>query len=77
MLDLFSGWLDNQETRHREHWDNGVSRRHAHRSAIFRITRGASYARRGAPIPIFRRATTHHRSVAHMAKALPEHAPHL
>jgi len=32
--DLFSGWFDNQTTRHREYWNNGVRGRHAHRSAI-------------------------------------------
>lgn len=32
--DLFTGWFDNQQSRHREHWDNGVKGRHAHRSTI-------------------------------------------
>ncbi|HEY4292098.1 hypothetical protein [Luteibacter sp.] len=32
--DLFTGWYDNQATRCREYWDNGVRGRYAHRYAI-------------------------------------------
>jgi hypothetical protein len=32
--DMFSGFFDNNETKHREHWNNGVKGRRAHRSTI-------------------------------------------
>lgn len=32
--DLYTGLFDNQATQHREHWDNGVKGRHAHRRCI-------------------------------------------
>ncbi|UPG89306.1 hypothetical protein L2Y96_18175 [Luteibacter aegosomaticola] len=32
--DMFSGWFDNQSTQQREHWDNGVRGRFAHRRCI-------------------------------------------
>lgn len=32
--DFFNGWFDNQATRCRELWNDGVRGRYAHRSAI-------------------------------------------